>query len=1180
MLLAVVASLFGLNGDALNVERGRPAAYPGGEPFISGLSDNGAPLFDEADRGPIVTQSAAPYVWNGDLRDLPQIGDNLPRLEMPRPGMFKDLVPTPPGTADPVAQTLQGAGQMPAPLMNFDGLHYGEYGGWHPPDTNGDVGPNHYIQSVNVGIGIFDKATGSRLVGISFDDFFQGPPGSVCDNGNDGDPIVNYDPIADRWIISDFALPAGESHQCFAVSQTGDPVSGGWYFYDIDTEDPVSGSWCDYPKIGVWPDAYYMTCNMFTPWIGANVFALDRTDMLIGDPVTVIMFRAGSDYGSLLPANVRGPLPPAGAPNYMLAVDFPDLLRLWEFHVDWAVPGNSSFTGPIDMNVAPFGYIGDIPQPAPGGGLDSLGDRLMFFLQYRNYGDHESLFVNHTVPSGVSAGVRWYEVRDPGGTPHVYQQGTFAPDEHYRWMGSIAADQDGNLAVGYSISSESVYPGIRYAGRLDGEILGLLPQGETSLIEGSGSQSGYSRWGDYSAMSVDPVDDCTFWYTQMYFPSTGGAWYTRIGSFKYPTCGQPKGWIDGTVYNADTLIPVAGAHVVGQGPSIVMTVETDANGHYLMPLIAGTFTVTAGPVLPGYPDPVTVTGVNVNTGATTTVDMALTPYPNLGYDSAIVDDSGAGGNGNGYPEPGETDLPLWVNIINSGATTATNVSAQITSLTPGVLVSADSSTYPDIDFGGSATNDTAFVFSVAPTVPCGARMDFVETLVTDRGTYTVPFSLRAAVVLPRTYLLTDTMESGPGNWTPGGTPNLWQITTETSHSPSHSWSDSPNGNYGNNLNTWLRSPVYDLSGQIGFVLDFWHTYNLEDGWDFAHVQYSTDGGSSWTTFPDAEYTGAQGWTQVTLNAAVLDDQPGAAFRFLMTSDTNTTEDGWHIDDVGLSYVPFACYYQGPAMPTLVAPPDGTVLTTTHDVTLTWEAGAGPVPDWYDLVLDGVTQTVTMTTYPTTLPAGPHTWQVRACNTAGCSDYTAAWAFDILDAPVAPVLLAPPDGTVTTTQAIEFTWQPSSTGGLPDGYNVDVDGTVYTETTTNLSLTLGFGDHTWSVRACNVAGCSDYTAAWMLTIVEPAGVPELLAPADGTVTTTTTLTFTWQAGPGGTPDGYNLELDGTVITTTAPLYTTTLAVGDHTWSVRAYNAAGYTAYSESWTVTVQEVHWVFLPLVLK
>ena len=176
----------------------------------------------------------------------------------------------------------------------------------------------------------------------------------------------------------------------------------------------------------------------------------------------------------------------------------------------------------------------------------------MFSAQYRNMGDHESLWLNHTVASGGTAGVRWYEVRDLSATPTLYQQGTYDPgDGHYRWMGSLAIDQDGNMALGYSVSSSTLFPSIRYTGRLNGEALGQLPQGETSLMEGTGSQTGSNRWGDYSLMTVDPVDDCTFWYTQEYFATTSGNWTTRVGSFKFPSCGLPKGWIEGTVYNAD-----------------------------------------------------------------------------------------------------------------------------------------------------------------------------------------------------------------------------------------------------------------------------------------------------------------------------------------------------------------------------------------------------------------------------------------------------------------------------------------------------------------------------------------------------------------------------------------------------------------------------------------------------
>jgi hypothetical protein len=978
-----------------------------------------------------------------------------------------------------------------------------------------------------------------------------------------------------------------------------------------------------------------------------------------------VRFEPGTQYGSLLPANVRGTLPPAGSPNYLLSMEFPDTLHLWRAYIDWGTPGNSHLDGPIDLTVAPFSPIWDIPQRGVGQLLDSLGDRLMFMLQYRNYGDHEALFVNHTVASGSSAGVRWYELRDPGGTPLVYQQGTFQPDSHYRWMGSIAADGEGNLALGYSVSSNSLYPSIRYTGQLKGETAGVMTQGEASIKEGTGSQTGSNRWGDYSAMTVDPVDDCTFWYTQEYVPVTSGNWSTYIGSFRFPTCGQAKGWIDGTVQDLVTGAPLPGAPVFAEGITMTFSTAADANGLFTMTLAPGTYTVTAGPFLPGYPTPDVVTAV-VPEGVRVPVNLYLEPFPELVAALTTVDDNVPGGDGNGYPEPGESGMLLYEQISNTGATTATDIGAYLTSLTPGVLVSVADSTYPDIAPGGAQVNNSPFVFSIAPTVPCGMRVDFVETLVTAQGNYTVAFSLYAKVPLPRASFFADDMENGPGGWVPGGSPNTWALTTLYSHSPSHSWTDTPGYNYGNNSDNWVRSPVLDASGITGLELTFWHRYDTEAGYDYGYVEYSTDGGSNWLPYV-AAYDGQQTtFVQETLAASALDGHDSIAFRFRLQTDPGVTADGWYVDDVDLTYEPFACYYVPPAIPTLLAPPDGTMttshtitftwepgagggdlegynleldgsavfttpntwlplsltaglhswrvrafnsggvsdytaawavevldlpgvpelltppdgalFTTTHEVTLTWQAGAGSAPDSYDLQLDGVTQTVTATTYPTTVPAGDHAWRVRACNFAGCSAYSAAWSFTVLDAPAAPVLIAPPDGAlITTTHDVAFSWQPGA-GSPADVYDLEVEGTVYTTTATAYTLTLPAGPFTWRVRATNAAGTSPWSAPWSGTVADPAGVPLLVAPPDGTVTSTTTITFTWQAGPGGTPDGYEVELDGVVFGTTAPLWTATLGSGPHAWRVRAYNAAGYSAYSAAWTVTV--TYRVYLPLLVK
>jgi hypothetical protein len=265
--------------------------------------------------------------------------------------------------------------------------------------------------------------------------------------------------------------------------------------------------------------------------------------MLNGSNATQQCSTTGSSSSSLLPATLDGSTqPPSGSPNYLLALNTTTSLGLWKFHVDWTNPTNSTFTGPTTIAVATFaeacGGRTCIPQTSTFNRLDSLADRLMYRLAYRNFGSYESLVVDHAVNASSSVGMRWYEIRSPGATPTLYQSGTYAPDSKYRWMGSIAQDKSGDMAMGFSISSRSMHPGISYTGRLVSDSLGSMAQGETSLIVGNGSQTGgLTRWGDYSSMTVDPSNDCTFWYTTEYIPSNGNFnWKTRIGSFKFPSC--------------------------------------------------------------------------------------------------------------------------------------------------------------------------------------------------------------------------------------------------------------------------------------------------------------------------------------------------------------------------------------------------------------------------------------------------------------------------------------------------------------------------------------------------------------------------------------------------------------------------------------------------------------------
>jgi hypothetical protein len=462
---------------------------------------------------------------------------------------------------DPVLQNLPGRPSMPIPLQNFEGNNQSS---WIPPDANGDIGydastsKKYYVQTVNTSFQIWDvTSTPTSVVGPIEAHAFFSPLGAPCGSYDRiGDPIVLFDRLASRWLISLFGDYGDVNgyHQCIAISLTADPT-GFYYLYDYLIS---STKFNDYPKFAVWHDAYYLSIILFGggSYGDAGAIAFERAKMLTGDASPGMLFFDTSlfipkpNLGAMLPSNFNGATaPPAGAPNYFVQFDdnadgYPqDQLEVWQFHVDWVTPANSTFAQAAALATASFdSYLANIPQLGTAQLLDVLSDRLMYSLQYRNFGAYETLVVNQTVDVNDfsnHAGVRWYELRKSGGVWAIYQQGTFAPDSKHRWMGSIAMDGQGNMALGYSVSSPSMYPAIRYAGRLADDPLGTLPQFEVSLIEGTGYQTTYDRWGDYTSMSVDPVDDCTFWYTNEYYTSPGINWRTRIGAFKLCSPGPP-----------------------------------------------------------------------------------------------------------------------------------------------------------------------------------------------------------------------------------------------------------------------------------------------------------------------------------------------------------------------------------------------------------------------------------------------------------------------------------------------------------------------------------------------------------------------------------------------------------------------------------------------------------------
>ena len=511
-------------------------------------------------------------------------------LYIPRPT-------TPPSRITPSAVTAAtssmynqtSGGTLPVTVVgNFAGLGTG-FPGWTqqgllPPDTTMAVGNNQIVQWVNVRLTVLNKADGNSLLGgagyVAGNQIWSGlPTDSVCRNNNQGDPVLQYDRMANRWVLSQFAFTVGTGTAspfrtyaaapyalCIAVSQTND-ATGVYNLYEFTVP-----ALPDYPKLGVWPDGYYMTTNDFTfststglsTYIGSRVCAMNRAAMLLGNAANAVCFSGlAPDHFAMIPGDFEGTIaPPANAAQYIISTDWftknapPYVMELRRFKPDFATPANSTlddgYGGASDSFVAlPFdssviGACGDsggacVPQPGTTRKLDTLSMRPMYRLAYRNLGSNREMlvFTQSIGPTGgAAAGIQLVEIRNPGANPpQVYNNVNFNPDASSRWMGAAATDKLGNIGLGYSISSDTINPGINISGRLRNDIRNTL-RGERNVQIGAGNQtSSSSRWGDYSTMQVDPGDDCTFWYTQEYTSASSSAnWTTRIIGFKFNSC--------------------------------------------------------------------------------------------------------------------------------------------------------------------------------------------------------------------------------------------------------------------------------------------------------------------------------------------------------------------------------------------------------------------------------------------------------------------------------------------------------------------------------------------------------------------------------------------------------------------------------------------------------------------
>ncbi|CAN5346954.1 hypothetical protein BH20ACI1_BH20ACI1_01360 [soil metagenome] len=852
---------------------------------------------------------------------------------------------------------------MPTPSLTFDGAtsadNFAVIGSnVLPPDTNGDIGPNHYVSSVNLVLKIFNKSGAVVSGPIKTSDLFAAlPTNDPCRVRNDGDAIVLYDTLADRWHISQFGLPTGSgSYQCVALSVTGDPT-GAYYIwsYVYPNASVVTN---DYPKVGVWTDGYHMTFNQFASsgFIGVGILTQDRQKALVGDPnagaIYIDFGNVDSGAFALLPADIDGYIaPPTGAAEVFAEVradefvgNSIDAIRIYKWVPDFTTPANSVFTVIGDVPMASFdgrspqGTRADIEQMG-GTNLDSIAPRSMHRFAYRNLGTNAaplnsyvgnfSVNVSGVNPSSSAAnyqaGIRWYEMRRTGDAFSIFDQGThnLTPGDGANglnnWMSAIAQDNRGDIALGFSQAGTTQRADIKIAGRTNNVAnSGILNEGEALMFAANGSQtSTSSRWGDYSSMSIDPTDDCTFWYTQEYYPFTSsGGWYTRVGKFRFPQCTDaPKATITGTITFCSGGAPVPNAFINATGG---FNRVTGANGTYSIIVSPGTYTVTGGK-FGGFTG--SSQNVTVASGGTATANICLTGVAVVtsGATQIVAESCGLP---NAAPDPGE-QLTVSLPLQNTGAASTSNLTATLQA-TGGVTNPSPAQNY-GVLAPGSAAAVRNFTFTVNPSLACGSPVTLTFNITdgaTNFGTVTQTFTTGVRVVSFSENFDGVTAPALPSGWTSvqliGTAINWVTSTTMPNSAPNAAFANEPSTT---NLSA-LVSPAVSIQS-ANAQISFKNFYSTEVNFDGMVLEYSTNGGTSWTDIIAGGGSFVSGGYNSTLSGSSVDPLPGrrawsgssggyidtvvnlpaslngqsVRFRWVLGSDESVTVSGVRVDDV-------------------------------------------------------------------------------------------------------------------------------------------------------------------------------------------------------------------------------------------------------------------------------------------